>query len=103
MAVLTINVDATTEPAAIAYVGQANFDDCPGGSGHISDDNQTVAHLFPVSAGAHTVNLLGRRRAGDSGVKFLGRSLTAIFIDHDSVGTSVAEEVFQGPDPTIKH
>lgn len=86
---VTINIDATTEPSAITAMGTATWDDCQsGGGGLLETSNQTVTHLFSVSAGLHTVNLLGRKVGGTGTARFLGRSLTAVFIDHGSTGAS---------------
>lgn len=89
---LTINVDATTEPSAIADMGIATFPNCNyAASGTLfQTDNQTLAHLFAVSAGSHTVNFLARKTGGSAtaNLRVLGRSLTAVFIDHDATGRS---------------
>jgi hypothetical protein len=85
---LTINVDATTEPATIAGLGIATWPDCTPAPSLIQTDNQTLTHLFPVTAGAHTVNLLARKSGGTGGLRVLARSLTAVFIDHNGLGSS---------------
>ena len=89
---LTINVDATTEPNAINNMGTAAFPDCRYGAAGVlfQTNNQTLAHVFPVSAGAHTVNLLVRKTGGSptADLRVLGRSLTALFIDHNALGAS---------------
>jgi hypothetical protein len=89
---LTINIDATTEPPAIADMGIATFPNCNyAASGTLfQTNNQTLAHLFPVSAGSHTVNFLARKVGGSAtaSLRVLGRSLTALFIDHNSTGGS---------------
>lgn len=50
--------------------------------------NAGMTKLFPVSAGNHTVNLVGRRASGTQTVGFAARSITALFVDHDGVGVS---------------
>jgi hypothetical protein len=87
---LTINVDATTEPGAITDMAIATFPDCRPGEAFFQTNNQTLAHVFPVGAGAHTVNLLVRKSGGTATaeLRVLGRSLTALFIDHNGMGSS---------------
>ena len=95
---LAINVDATTQPSQIAFMGQASFN-CANVAGFQNSNNQTLTHLFPVAAGPHTVNLLGRKKGGSGSASILGRSLTAIFIDHGASGSSLPEPG-AGADPT---
>lgn len=93
---VSINVDSTAEPAAIANMGYATWDDCTAGGGIQNTSNQTVTHLFPVTAGAHTVNFLGRKQGGTGTARFLGRSITAVFVDLGATGTTaptVGEDV----------
>ncbi len=84
-----VNVDSTGE--SISNMGRATWDDCASGGGIQNTSNQTVHHLFPVSAGGHTVNLLGRKTGGTGTARFLGRSLTAVFIDQGPTGQSAPQ------------
>jgi hypothetical protein len=88
---LAINVDATNEPAAIPGIGLFQFRECGQFGGALGPaHNQTLTHVFPVTAGAHTVNLLVRKNHGTDSVSLnvLTHSLTALFIDHNAVGAS---------------
>ncbi len=85
---LDVNIDSTSD--SIFSSGIAVWDDCNRGGGlYLGTQNQTVTFLFPVTAGAHTVNLLARKLGGAGTARYLGRTLTAIFIDHDAVGASL--------------
>lgn len=86
-AILQVNIDSTAD--SIANMGIATWDTCADGGGRLGTQNQTVTNLFPATPGAHTVNLLARKTGGAGTARYLGRSLTAIFIDHDGVGTSL--------------
>jgi hypothetical protein len=78
--------------AAIADLDITTWPDCnfAADATRFQTDNQTLTHLFPVSAGAHTVNLLVRKTGGTPAapLRIFGRSLTALFIDHNGIGSS---------------
>ena len=87
---MSMNVDSTLGATALGNLGIVTWPDCTFSGGIDQTQNQTLTHLFPVSAGAHTVNLLARKSGGSPGasIRILSRSLTALFIDHDAVGNS---------------
>jgi hypothetical protein len=85
---LSMNVDATTGAGALGELGSATWQDCLTVSGFVQAESQTLTHLFPVSAGAHTLHLLARKAAGTGVLSVTNRSLTAVFIDHDGLGNS---------------
>jgi hypothetical protein len=85
---MTMNVDATTEPTAISAIGLSTFPVCGVVHGLLQRTSQTLAHVFPVTAGAHTVNLLLRKAGGTPNLHLDGLSLTALFIDHSPTGAS---------------
>lgn len=93
VAQISVNVDATTQPPALNFQGYASFPSCATAASTLATNNQTLTHLFPVDAGIHTVNLLGRRHdaVGTGGIRILGRTISAVFIDHGSTGISAPD------------
>lgn len=53
-------------------------------------DSRVIAatYLFPVSAGVHAVNLVGRMIAAPVNLIFTDRSITVLFVDKDAFGHS---------------
>lgn len=86
---LSLNVDSVgPHPDLDAYY--AGFPDCSTVPPGVSVPIQVVSitKLFPVSAGNHTINLLGRRAAGATVAGVSGQSIAAVFIDQDGIGGS---------------
>lgn len=83
---LTLNVDSTSEPAAISNLGLVSYPSCPPST--TIHDGRTLTHLFFVGAGTHVVNLLARKVGGSADLQLFGRSVTGIFIDQNSLGAS---------------
>ncbi len=96
---VSTNVNSTAAGPAESR-GLAVIRDCQNTSGHgFPTNNQTVSTVFPVGAGTHTVNLLGRKAAGTGVFRVFSRTLTAQFVAADEAGMLNAPHV-AAPSPS---
>ncbi len=81
---LTMNVGSTDDglPSSIGFV---QWNDCTNVLGYPTN-SRTLSHVFPVTAGQHTVYLLVRKVGGTGTLRLLGRTLNAQFIATDFKG-----------------
>lgn len=86
---VTLNVDSTTLDLNLQnyIVGFSDCSDLPPGVGLLGAP-VSLTRLYPVAAGSHTVNFLGRKVGGTVDPGIVGASLTAVFIDQDGTGGS---------------
>ncbi len=85
---LNMNVDSTSADSSLTnyYV---SFPDCSITGGTLTpNENIAITKLYPVAAGAHTVNLLGRKVGGTQDPLFDAKSIVALFVDRDALGAS---------------
>lgn len=86
IAILSANVDATG-PGPSVFQGRASWSDCALVAATFSPSrNQTVSFVIHVTAGSHTVNLLGRKVSGTGDVRFADGTLVVQFVAQDSHG-----------------
>lgn len=92
-----INVDGNL--ALSNYLTE--FFDCSLSASDVTT-NVGMTGFFPVSAGDHTIDLVGRRVSGALAFNFDASLITVLFVDQDGVGTStpapVASRVSTRPD-----
>ncbi len=85
----SLNVDSLVQDLCLQNhaVGFSDCSDTPPGMG---GDTAIVAltRMFDVTAGAHTVNFLGRKIAGTSDMSVTGVVVNAVFIDQGKEGGS---------------
>lgn len=88
---VSMNVDSTASGTP-NLLGRAAIPDCTSAVVGNPTANQNLSVVYPVTAGRHTVNLLGRKAAGTGSASFFGRTLTATFIAANATGElSMAE------------
>ncbi len=61
--------------------------DCNAGAFDVTS-NVNITKVFPVTAGTHTANLLGRKSSGTQSITFDSMAITALFVAANGVGTS---------------
>ncbi len=79
----SVAINGTTPPAGHDLLQR--IPECSGGA---DSRIYAITHVFPVSAGAHTFNLIGRRVSGTPSLTFTDRSIVVIFVDQDRFGWS---------------
>ena len=86
VAILSANVDSTG-PGPNIFQGRGSWSDCaPVAAVYNRSQNQTVSFVIHVTAGLHTVNLLGRKVAGAGDIRFADGTLVVQFVAQDSHG-----------------
>lgn len=86
IAILSANVDSTG-PGPNLFQGRVDWKDCaPAAAVYSPSQSRTVSFVIHVTAGLHTVNLLGRKVAGTGSVRFADGSLVVQFVAQDSHG-----------------
>lgn len=82
--VFSIAVDGTTPPLELEpEVGIPDCDTIP-----LDLRSLAVTYMFPVAAGTHAVNAIGRRVSGLASLSFTDVSITVVFIDRNGNGSS---------------
>jgi len=85
---LSVNVDTTAVDTDLNQY-QIGFPDCSIlVNGFVPRTPVSMSKLYAVTAGEHTVHLLGRKSAGTGTAAFLSKSITVVFIDQDGNGSS---------------
>ena len=96
---LGVNVDSTAGDGSISNY-YASFPSCSTAGGGLGpNENIAITKLYTVAAGPHTVNLLGRKHGGTQDPSFDAKSIVAVFIDRDALGTSAVEIAPANPTP----